>query len=58
MENEKWMKGIKVVDIEINKFILKHILHVQINEAPKPNPHVQVYQKPVAANHHIRPTPG
>ncbi|CAF4682464.1 unnamed protein product [Rotaria sp. Silwood1] len=30
----------------------------KINQAQKPNPHVQVYQKPVVGNHNLRPTPG
>lgn len=28
------------------------------NQVPKPNPHVQVYQRPAVGNHNLRPTPG
>ncbi|CAF2765027.1 unnamed protein product [Rotaria sp. Silwood2] len=30
----------------------------KINQVQKPNPHIQVYQKPVVGNHNLRPTPG
>ncbi len=31
---------------------------ILVNQAQKPNPHVQVYQKPVIGNPNLRPTPG
>lgn len=32
--------------------------YILVYPPQKPNPYVQVYQKPVAGNHNIRPTPG
>jgi hypothetical protein len=55
MENKKWTNGIKVY-AKRQEIYFKNPL-ISVNQVQKPNPHVQVHQKPVLGNHNLRPTP-
>ena len=51
---DEWQKSMNsiIMDIDLKNFFFLD------NPVQKPNPHVQVQQRPVPGNYNLRPTPG